>query len=419
MTVTPVLADQLEDAGRRERLRRLPGRVADRRRRSRRCPRCRPSAGPPARRSWRATGGRWSCSTRPAATRWRPFQRGRRGGAGGAGGLLGDPRGAAAAGDPGGPAAAARRRDPLAPAPLRLGRGLLAARVRLRARPRVAAGRARRGLVLRRPERPRGAAGGAGAGRAPRPGRWRCRSTGRRSAGSGRSTATRPTPPTPSSPANRCAGSGSGRSAAAPTTRPPPPPRPAARPASSSPRRRPACATSPPSAAAAACSSSRSTPSCSATGGRRGRSGCGRCSTAPRRRGCGWSPCPQALAEHEPVERPLARLDLGRGEGLRTWDSPAVADLAWGARRLELRLLRALSEGLRGDAALRAARELLAAQASDWAFLDGRGQAGDYAYQRATDHAGAMLEAIDSASVTDPRMRSLAPDLSLAPLLEP
>ena len=49
-----------------------------------------------------------------------------------------------------------------------------------------------------------------------------------------------------------------------------------------------------------------------------------------------------------------------------------------------------------GPAALRAARELLAVQASDWAFLDKRGQAGDYAFQRATDHAEAMLEAIDS-----------------------
>lgn len=128
---------------------------------------------------------------------------------------------------------------------------------------------------------------------------------------------------------------------------------------------------------------------------------------------------PQALAEHEPVERELAASTWGEDKGFGTWDSPAVADLAWGARRLELRLLRALSEGLRGDAAQRAARELLGAQASDWAFLDKRGQAGDYAYLRATDHAGAMLEAIDSDFVTDPRMRSLAPDLSLAPLLEP
>jgi 1,4-alpha-glucan branching enzyme len=128
---------------------------------------------------------------------------------------------------------------------------------------------------------------------------------------------------------------------------------------------------------------------------------------------------PQALARHEPVQRPLVASTWGEEKDLRTWDSPAVADLAWGTRRLELRLLRALSGGLRGGAAMRASRELLAAQASDWAFLDMRGQAGDYAYRRATDHARAMLEAIDSDLVTDPRMRSLAPDLSLAPLLEP
>ncbi len=128
---------------------------------------------------------------------------------------------------------------------------------------------------------------------------------------------------------------------------------------------------------------------------------------------------PQALAEHEPVERELRASTWGEDKGFATWDSPPVADLAWGTRRLELRLLRALSAGLRGDAARRAARELLAAQSSDWAFLDKRGQAGDYAFQRATDHAGALLEAIDSGSTTDPHMRSLAPDLSLAPLLEP
>ncbi len=128
---------------------------------------------------------------------------------------------------------------------------------------------------------------------------------------------------------------------------------------------------------------------------------------------------PQALVQHEPVERPLLASTWGEDKDLGTWDSPPVADLAWGARRLELRLLRALSNGLRGPAALRAARELLATQASDWAFLDKRGQAGDYAFQRATDHAEAMLEAIDSPASTDPRMRALAPDLSLSPLLQP
>jgi 1,4-alpha-glucan branching enzyme len=128
---------------------------------------------------------------------------------------------------------------------------------------------------------------------------------------------------------------------------------------------------------------------------------------------------PQALEVHEPQARPLAASSWGEDKDLSTWDSPPVADLAWAARRLELRLLRALAAGLRGAAARRAARELLAVQASDWAFLDKRGQAGDYAFQRATGHAEAMLQAIDSRSVTDPRMRSLAPDLSLAPLLEP
>jgi 1,4-alpha-glucan branching enzyme len=128
---------------------------------------------------------------------------------------------------------------------------------------------------------------------------------------------------------------------------------------------------------------------------------------------------PQALEEHRPVERPLHASTWGEDKDLSTWDSPAVADLAWGARRLELRLLRALSAGLRGDGALRAARELLAAQASDWAFLDQRRQAGDYAYQRAISHAEAALQAIDSPTIADPRLRAFAPDLSLSPLLQP
>jgi 1,4-alpha-glucan branching enzyme len=127
---------------------------------------------------------------------------------------------------------------------------------------------------------------------------------------------------------------------------------------------------------------------------------------------------PTALAEHKPLPGPLRASTWGEGKDFRTWDSPAVADITRAARRLELRLLRALSRGLRGDAAARAARELLAVQSSDWAFLDGRGQAGDYAFQRAADHAEAMLEAIDSDLDTDPRMGSLAPDLRVATLLE-
>jgi 1,4-alpha-glucan branching enzyme len=129
---------------------------------------------------------------------------------------------------------------------------------------------------------------------------------------------------------------------------------------------------------------------------------------------------PQALERHEPEERPLRDSTWGEGKDLRTWDSPQVADLAWAPRRLELRLLRALQRGeLAPGAAERAARELLAVQASDWAFLDRRRQAGEYPYQRSTDHAQALLDALHATEPLEPRLRSLAPDLSLAPLLEP
>jgi 1,4-alpha-glucan branching enzyme len=126
-----------------------------------------------------------------------------------------------------------------------------------------------------------------------------------------------------------------------------------------------------------------------------------------------------ALAEHDPEPRRAHESSWGEGKSLETWDSPAVADLVWGARRLELRLLRALSEGEARPRLARAARELLAVQSSDWAFMDHRGQAGDYPYARATTHAEALLQAIDSPQAPDPALRNLAPDLSLAPLLEP
>jgi len=140
---------------------------------------------------------------------------------------------------------------------------------------------------------------------------------------------------------------------------------------------------------------------------------------------------PEALERHEPQARPLRGSTWGEEKDLRTWDSPAVGDMAWAARRLELRLVNALAaDELRQGAAERAARELLALQASDWAFLDRRKQAGEYPFQRSTHHARALLEAIHSgaqrpasgaepADDLDPRMRNLAPDLTLAPLREP
>ena len=128
----------------------------------------------------------------------------------------------------------------------------------------------------------------------------------------------------------------------------------------------------------------------------------------------------RALTEHEPERRPLVASSWGEGKDMRTWDSPAVADLAWASRTLELRVLREIATGrLRGAALVRAARELLAVQSSDWAFLDYRLQAGDYPFRRALDHSRALFESIDSGAGTVPAMRNLAPDLSSAPLLEP
>jgi len=111
----------------------------------------------------------------------------------------------------------------------------------------------------------------------------------------------------------------------------------------------------------------------------------------------------------------------GEQKDFSTWDSPAVADLASGSRRLELAVNRAVASGIGRGHAERAARELLAVQSSDWAFIDGRRQAGDYAFERSVDHAAAAFEAIDCAGdvPVEPRVRSLAPDLDLAPLLVP
>src|SRR5919108_1427062 len=119
---------------------------------------------------------------------------------------------------------------------------------------------------------------------------------------------------------------------------------------------------------------------------------------------------PQALRTHEPEDRPAREASWGEGKSLETWDSTSVADLVWAARRSELRLLRALNRrAIERPAALRAARELLALQSSDWAFMDHRGQAGDYPYSRATAHAEGLLEAIDSREAVEAGVRNLAP----------
>jgi 1,4-alpha-glucan branching enzyme len=126
----------------------------------------------------------------------------------------------------------------------------------------------------------------------------------------------------------------------------------------------------------------------------------------------------------EPVERELHASSWGSRKDLSTWDSPAVAELAFTARAAELRTVDAAARRHDPAGALaRAARELLALQASDWAFLMTRALAADYPLERVRAHSAAhdaAIEALtDSAPMPDPAVRALAPDLELAPLVAP
>jgi 1,4-alpha-glucan branching enzyme len=96
----------------------------------------------------------------------------------------------------------------------------------------------------------------------------------------------------------------------------------------------------------------------------------------------------------------------GAGGDLRAWSGPQVADLAWQARAAELTVL---ASGRRPSD--RALRELLALQASDWAFLMTNALAGDYPRERAAGHAAALARALRGESGLDERLRNLAPEL--------
>ena len=131
-----------------------------------------------------------------------------------------------------------------------------------------------------------------------------------------------------------------------------------------------------------------------------------------------------AVGRVEPVRRPLAASTWGTDKDLTTWDSPRVAELAFLARAAELRTVAAGAERAPdGDALERAARELLAIQASDWPFQVTRELASEYPLQRLRGHLAANDAALgalaDSAAVPEPSLRNLAPDLALSSLAAP
>ncbi|MGI8804273.1 MAG: 1,4-alpha-glucan branching protein domain-containing protein [Thermoleophilaceae bacterium] len=147
---------------------------------------------------------------------------------------------------------------------------------------------------------------------------------------------------------------------------------------------------------------------------------------APRQ-GLDLATLASGLERVEPVERALAPASWGVPKDFTTWDSPALAPLAFEARSAELEVVAAasaLGDAERRPALARAARELLALQSSDWAFLLTRALAGDYPRERVRAHRGSLDAAIralrDSrAAVPPPELRNLAPALDLAPLLAP
>jgi 1,4-alpha-glucan branching enzyme len=105
----------------------------------------------------------------------------------------------------------------------------------------------------------------------------------------------------------------------------------------------------------------------------------------------------------------------GAGGNLSTWSGPAVADIAFATRAAELEVVRA---GSRAGAA--AARELLALQASDWAFMVARDLAVPYARERFDSHRRALTGALAGGPSTDVEgLRNLAVHADPAVLLAP
>jgi 1,4-alpha-glucan branching enzyme len=127
-----------------------------------------------------------------------------------------------------------------------------------------------------------------------------------------------------------------------------------------------------------------------------------------------------ALAACEPAPpkastRRWPAASWGEGRDLSTWSGPAVANIAFAARAAELQLL-AGHPPANSDAV----RELLALQASDWAFMISRGLATPYALERAAGHRRALERTLAGEPIEPGTLRNLAvyadPALALAAL---
>ncbi len=105
----------------------------------------------------------------------------------------------------------------------------------------------------------------------------------------------------------------------------------------------------------------------------------------------------------------------GKDGDLSTWSGPQVAELAFATRAAELRVMAA------GPAAGPAAvRELLALQASDWTFMLSRGLAVPYARERFEGHRQELARALaEGPRASEDGLRNLAIYADRATLLVP
>ncbi len=134
---------------------------------------------------------------------------------------------------------------------------------------------------------------------------------------------------------------------------------------------------------------------------------------APRQ-GVGLARLDDAVAAREAVPAPgeLPVTTWGMGRDLSTWSGPGVARYAWEARAAELEVL----AGAR-SVEVGAVRELLALQASDWAFLDNARLAGEYPRERADGHAERLAARLRGEAADLGALRNLAVDAEAGALL--
>jgi len=116
---------------------------------------------------------------------------------------------------------------------------------------------------------------------------------------------------------------------------------------------------------------------------------------------------PPDLSDPVPAPADPPPTSWGLERDLRTW---SATELAWTQRRAELAALGAAPSP-------RALRELLALQSSDWAFQLTRGGAGDYPRERAGGHLDAFTAAL--AGPAPDALRNLAPQLASWAFVQP